>query len=83
MNIVVWVLFGSLAGLLVSLFDSDDSWYRLPGNMLLGISGALAGGLAANILSGYSLSFFNLTAFIVAISASIVLLSVGRHMYKA
>lgn len=78
----MWVLFGSLAGLLVSLFDRDDNWYRLPGNMLLGISGALAGGLTANILSGYSLSLFNITAFVIAISASIALLVVGRRLYR-
>lgn len=82
MNMVTWVLIGSFAGLLVSLFDSDDSWYRLPGNMLLGISGALAGGLTANILSGYSLSFFNITAVVLAISVAIALLAIGRRMYR-
>lgn len=82
MNIVVWILIGSVGGLLVSLFDNDDSWYRLPGNLLLGVSGALAGGLAANILLGYSLSLFNLTALILSLSVSMTLLAIGRRIYQ-
>lgn len=82
MNIVMWIVFGLIFGLLANAIDSSkkDDFYR---SSLLGIVGALAGGLLANILfDRVSLIGFNGTAFLIVIASSICLLIFGKSIRK-
>jgi len=48
MNIVLWVVFGGLAGWVASLIAGADSSLGLVGNVVIGIIGAFLGGWIAD-----------------------------------
>jgi len=82
MNIVLWMVFGLIVGLLTNAVDSskEGDFYR---SALLGIVGALAGGLLANILfNRISLIDFNGTAFLVSMACSICLIIFGKSIRR-
>ncbi len=47
-NILLWVLFGGLAGWLASLITGDAAGLGILGNVLVGIAGAFVGGFIAD-----------------------------------
>jgi len=44
MNILLWIVFGGLAGWLASLLTGDDAGLGIIGNIVVGIIGAFVGG---------------------------------------
>jgi uncharacterized membrane protein YeaQ/YmgE (transglycosylase-associated protein family) len=82
MNILSWLLFGLLVGMIANALDPQPGRGGLVGSMLLGIAGAFVGGLFANVLFGYSTTGFNLPAFIVATAGSLLLLFLGRGIKR-
>lgn len=48
-NILLWIIFGGLAGWLASLFVGVDSSFGLWGNVVIGIVGAVIGGWIADM----------------------------------
>lgn len=50
MNIILWVVFGGLAGWLASIFVGSDAAFGVLGNIIIGIAGALIGGWIADAL---------------------------------
>ncbi len=78
MNILAWIIFGLIAGVVANILDPSPSKGGIVGAMILGIAGALMGGFLANIIFGFSITGFNLTSFIIAILGSLLLLFLGR-----
>ena len=83
MNIVSWILFGLIVGVVANAIDPHPNKGGLIGSMLLGIVGALTGGFLANIIFGITVTGFNLTSFLVAVAGSLILLFVGRALRRA
>lgn len=50
MNILLWILFGGIAGWVASLIVGTDGQMGLLGNVVFGIAGAFVGGQLANIM---------------------------------
>ena len=48
MNILLWIIFGGIAGWIASLFVDADAQYGLIGNIVVGIVGAFIGGWIAD-----------------------------------
>ncbi len=48
MNIVLWIIFGGLAGWLASVLVGDDAGMGIIGNIIVGIVGAFIGGMIAD-----------------------------------
>jgi len=48
MNILLWIIFGGIAGWIASLFVGSDAQYGLIGNVVVGIIGAFIGGWIAD-----------------------------------
>jgi uncharacterized membrane protein YeaQ/YmgE (transglycosylase-associated protein family) len=48
MNILLWIIFGGLAGWLATLIVGADAGFGLIGNIIVGIVGAFIGGFIAD-----------------------------------
>jgi uncharacterized membrane protein YeaQ/YmgE (transglycosylase-associated protein family) len=82
MNILSWIFFGLIVGVVANAIDPAPNRSGIIGSMLLGIVGALAGGFLANLIFGMTVTGFNTTSFLVAIAGSLVLLFVGKAIRK-
>ncbi|GIW61498.1 MAG: hypothetical protein KatS3mg089_0350 [Patescibacteria group bacterium] len=82
MNILSWILFGLITGIIAHMLDPRSEESSIFSAILLGVGGALAGGLTANLFFGLTLSQFNLTAFLVAVLGSLLILFLGRTVRK-
>jgi len=80
MNIIAWIVFGAIAGLVANLIDPRPSSGGLLGAVVLGILGAIVGGFLANMLFGMSVTGFNLNSFIIAVLGSLLHLFIGRAL---
>lgn len=83
MNMLSWVLFGLIVGIVANAIDPGQNEGGIFGAILLGIAGALVGGFMANLLFGVNVSGFDLTSFIVAVAGSLVVLFGARALKRA
>ena len=82
MNILLWIVFGTIVGTVINAIDPAPKRNGMVSAMLLGIVGALIGGLLANIIFGMEVSGFNTASFFVAIGGSFLLLLAGKTIRK-
>lgn len=82
MNILSWILFGLIVGIVANTLDPQPARGGLIGAILLGIVGALIGGFLAELIFGIGVTGFNLTSFLIAIAGSLVLLFIGRAIRR-
>ena len=74
MGIIVWVIFGGLAGWIGSMIMNTDGQQGIILNVVVGIIGALLGGFIMSLLNMGGVSGFNLYSFAVAVLGAVVLL---------
>lgn len=82
-NIVVWIIFGALAGWLASIIMKTDASMGAGANIIVGIVGALIGGFIMNSLGGAGVTGFNLYSLLVAIGGAVVLLFLVKVLRRA
>lgn len=73
MGIILWIVFGALAGWLASLIMKTDAQQGALGNIIIGIIGALIGGFIMNLFGQSGVTGFNIYSLLVAIGGAIVL----------
>ena len=75
MGILMWIIFGALAGWVASMILKTNEEQGAVGNIVVGILGALLGGFLARVLLGSEgITGFNLTSFIIAVLGAVLLL---------
>lgn len=74
MNILVWIIFGALAGWLASIVMGANRQMGALANIIVGILGAVIGGWIMNQFGAAGVTGFNLNSLLVAILGAIVLL---------
>lgn len=74
MNVISWLLFGLIVGIVANAIDPAENHGGLLGAIVLGVIGSLIGGFLANLIFGIGVSGFDITSFIVAVAGSLVLL---------
>lgn len=79
MNILIWLIFGAIAGWVASKIMGTDAEQGALGNVVVGIIGAFVGGFLMQAIGGSGVDGFNIKSFLVAILGSVVLLAI----YKA
>jgi uncharacterized membrane protein YeaQ/YmgE (transglycosylase-associated protein family) len=77
-NIILWILFGALAGWIASMITRTNEQQGALGNIITGIVGAFIGGFIVRALTGNDVQGFNLGSLIVAILGAVVLISVVK-----
>ena len=80
MNIILWVIFGAIAGFIADLIMSSD--HGLIEDVILGIVGAFIGGFIMNFLGQSGVTGFNIYSFVVAIVGAVMLIFIGRMFHR-
>jgi len=76
MNIIVWIIFGALAGWIASIIMGRNAEMGAIANIIVGIVGALIGGFIMNALGAPEVGGFNFYSLLVAIGGAVLLLFV-------
>jgi uncharacterized membrane protein YeaQ/YmgE (transglycosylase-associated protein family) len=66
MEIVLWIIFGALAGWIASIIMGTNAEQGAVANIAVGIIGAFIGGFFVRMLTGMDVQGFNFGSFIVA-----------------
>lgn len=82
MDILTWVVFGLIVGIIANIIDPRPMSGGLIGAIILGILGAMLGGFLGNLLFGVGVSGFNFTSLIVAVLGSLLLLFISRAVAR-
>jgi uncharacterized membrane protein YeaQ/YmgE (transglycosylase-associated protein family) len=76
MGIILWIIFGALAGWIAArIMGSRDGLLM---DIIIGIVGAVIGGWIMSALGQSGVSGFNLYSFLVAILGAVVLIAIVR-----
>lgn len=78
LDIVLWILFGALAGWIASKIMKTDAEMGALANIVVGIIGAFLGGFLFQTLTGTPVGGFNILSLIVAIVGAVILLAIVR-----
>jgi len=82
LDIVLWILFGALAGWIASMIMKTDGQMGAVANIVTGIIGAFVGGFLFRMLTGVNVEGFNLTSLIVAIIGAVILLAIVKAVTR-
>ena len=80
MGILLWILFGALAGWLASLAMGTDAQQGSLANIIIGIVGSMIGGFVMSFFGGPGVSGFNLTCLLVAVLGSVILIWIVKRL---
>ncbi len=80
MGLLLWIIFGAIAGWAASVLMKSDSAQGTLMDIVLGIVGALIGGLLMNGLGQPGVTGFNLYSFFVAIVGASILIWARRRL---
>ncbi len=76
MGIILWIVFGAIAGFIASNIMGKGE--GLLWDIILGIVGAIVGGFIMNALGYAGVTGFNLYSTIVAVIGAIIVIYIGR-----
>lgn len=79
-NILILILFGALSGWIISLLISTNNTETTVRFIIIGIFGALLGGLLTNALKGEPLTRFNDLGILIAVIFSLILIGAMRKL---
>lgn len=81
MGILLWIIFGAIAGWIASLIVKTDQGLLL--DIVVGIIGAVIGGFIFRAFGATGVSGFNVYSLLVAIVGAIVLLWIVKAARRA
>ncbi len=76
MNIILWIIFGAIAGWIASIIMGRNKQMGAIANIVVGIIGAFIGGWLFSLFGARGITGFNLSSLVVAIVGAVVLLFV-------
>lgn len=82
MSILIWIIFGALAGWVASLIMKTDGQQGPIANIIVGIIGAFLGGYIFNLFGASGATGFNLYSLLVAIVGAIVLIWIVKMLRR-
>jgi uncharacterized membrane protein YeaQ/YmgE (transglycosylase-associated protein family) len=84
MGLILWIIFGALAGWITSMIagtNEEQGWLM---NIVLGIAGAIVGGFLWSRITGDGFETgFNIGSLIVAILGGLIISYLARFLRKA
>ena len=78
MNIIAWILFGLIVGVIANMVGPAPQRGGIAGAIVLGVVGALLGGFLGSLLLGIGVTGFDLSSMILAILGALLVLFIGR-----
>ena len=80
MNIIAWIVFGLITGVVANIINIGPAKGGMIGAVLLGIVGAVVGGYLGSTFLGIGITGFNITSFLVAIGGAVLVLFAARAL---
>jgi uncharacterized membrane protein YeaQ/YmgE (transglycosylase-associated protein family) len=78
MGIILWIIFGALAGWIASVIMKTDNRQGTMADILMGILGSIVGGFLMGMVGKSGVDGFNLYSLLVAVIGAVVVIYVGR-----
>ncbi len=78
LDIVLWILFGALAGWIASKIMKTDASMGAVANIVVGIIGAFIGGFLVRLFTGSQPTGISITGLIVAVVGAVILLAIVK-----
>lgn len=82
MNFLVWIIFGAISGWVASMIMKTNANQGLLMDIILGIVGAVVGGYLFSMFGSQGVTGFNLHSFLVSIVGAVVLIGIGKILFK-
>jgi len=82
MNILLWIVFGAIAGWVATLIKPNTGSKGLLGNLVIGVVGSFVGGFVFNLFGGEGVTGFNVYSLLVAVVGAIVVLAIVGAVRK-
>jgi uncharacterized membrane protein YeaQ/YmgE (transglycosylase-associated protein family) len=82
MGIILWIIFGGLAGWMASVIMKTNSRQGTGMDIIMGIVGAVVGGFLMGLVGKGGVDGFNLYSFVVAVIGAVVIIFIGRQVRK-
>ncbi|MBP6045038.1 GlsB/YeaQ/YmgE family stress response membrane protein [Candidatus Woesebacteria bacterium] len=80
MGILLWIVFGAIAGWIASMFMKSDSSQGLVMDIIMGIIGAVVGGYIMEFFGKSVVTGFNFYSMAVAVAGACVVIFIGRKL---
>lgn len=80
MGILLWILFGALAGWIASVLMKTNYSQGTVMDIILGIVGAIVGGFLMGMVGQPGVTGFNLYSMVVAVIGAVVVIYLGRAL---
>lgn len=78
MGLLAWIILGALAGWIASLLMGTDAQQGAFANIVVGIIGAIVGGLIMEMFGASGVTGFSLYSLLVAIGGAVLLIAAYR-----
>jgi uncharacterized membrane protein YeaQ/YmgE (transglycosylase-associated protein family) len=83
MNFLVWIIFGAIAGWIASIVMKTNDKQGLVKDVIMGVVGAFVGGWVFSLFGAQGVTGFNLYSFFVAIIGAVIVIGIGRMLFKS
>ncbi len=81
MGLIGMVVLGGIAGWLASIFAGTNARMGLVANIIVGVVGAVVGGMIFHFFGGAGVTGFNLYSLVVAVVGSAVVLAIAKRIF--
>lgn len=78
MSLLLWIVFGALAGWIASMLMHTDGYQGTMMDILLGIVGSVVGNYLFGLAGQSGVTGFNLYSMVVAVVGAVVVIFIGR-----
>ncbi|MBE2251351.1 MAG: GlsB/YeaQ/YmgE family stress response membrane protein [Myxococcus sp.] len=82
MGLCATIILGGLAGWLASIIAGTNARMGALANIIVGIVGAVVGGMIFNLLGGAGVTGFNLYSLLVSVVGASVVLFIAKRLFK-
>ena len=80
MGIILWIIFGALAGWIASVVIKTDNSQGTVMDIIMGIVGAVVGGFLMGLVGASGVDGFNLYSLMVAVIGAMAVIFIGRKL---
>lgn len=80
MGILLWIIFGALAGWIASMIMKTDASQNTLMDIIMGVVGAIVGGFIMEFFGQSGVNGFNIYSLVVAVLGACVVIFVGRML---